>query len=156
MALIEIPGRYSATAETISLGQSDNTGTRFIEILFKTSEPESEFISCRRYLTDKTVENLAKELNEAFGFNGNLGTLEEQLRGKTVSIVCEEEDDDQGNPRMRVKWINSPRKAPKPIENEEAFRTEMSGKFQAALKGATPPAPPPAPPADKEEDDVPF
>lgn len=104
MPLINTTGRHEVTAKTGTFGESKN-GTPFIEISF--SDDSGATINGWLYLSEKAFENSLKTLRDAFGFNGNFETLPAQIEGKRCSITTEEEADDKGVLRLKVKWINA-------------------------------------------------
>ena len=126
MPKIDIPGRYSVAAVECSLGESQS-GTPFIQLSFETDD--KNYITGWLYLSEKAIDRTFKVLEDAFNFSGNFEVIEAELQGKQCSIVCEEEDDHQGNPRMRVKWINPARAKPKAVQNEMDFRKALTSKF---------------------------
>ena len=151
MPSLKIPGRYKATVKECNVGVSQ-TGTPYVNLFLCTDE--KELTDAYLYLSDKAFERSLKTLQEAFGFDGDFDTINRQLAGKRCSIVAEEEENPDGNMRVRVRWINP--EAPKPAD--KAFLAKLSGRARSLLQGqpqATPaPAPSVAPAPD--DDDIPF
>lgn len=144
MPKIEIPGRYAAKVIEASLGEA-STGTPYVYLSFETDE--GQHIGAWLYVSDKAFENTLETLRETFGFDGNFENLG-QLRAKACSITVEEEKDDKGKPRLRVRWINPPGGGGKPAP--QGLAAQLTAK--AARFGATPKAAP----AGSAVADVPF
>ncbi|MBE7504310.1 MAG: hypothetical protein HS113_29275 [Verrucomicrobiales bacterium] len=68
--------------------------------------------------------------------------------------MAEEEENPDGNMRVRVRWINP--EAPKPAD--KAFLAKLSGRARSLLLGQPKPAPAAVPAVIQatDEDDVPF
>lgn len=95
-------GTYPAKVNKAELGESSK-GTPFVRLDFETPSGE---ISAWKYCSDRALEYTLKDLKEALSFDGNFANLE-QMHGKECSIVTEFEDDDKGQERLRVKFINA-------------------------------------------------
>ena len=164
MPLLEIPGRYQATVTEAKIGESAK-GTAFIQLNFETDD--NNHISGWLYLSDAAIDRTFETLEEAFEFSGNFESIETELRGKACSIVCEEEDDQKGKPRMRVKWINKVGAGVKPVADEDAWRKGMSSRYltrkdldkaceTAGVRIVNDTRVPATTPDIPEDDDVPF
>ena len=104
---------YKATVLSASLTESVTKGTPGISINFQTEDGEIEHTI---YLTEKTVKRAATDLcllgaDEAqlrsWTYLDNIGTV---IQGSEcdISTISEEYN---GKSRVRVQWINEPRKA---------------------------------------------
>lgn len=137
-----------ATVKSAEVGQS-GTGTPHVSLSLETDE--GKHITAYLYLSEKAFERTAKTLQEVFGFDGDFQTVSDQVLQKKCSITVEEEDDQDGKPRMRVKWINSPRMS-KPVE--ESFLAKLTRKARELGIRPAPKTPSVAPAGD--EDEIPF
>ena len=168
MPLIQNPGRYTATAKTVDLGQSAEKGTPYVSILFENEQGED--LTAFLYLSDAALERTVRTLREVFGFNDDFGTIKEQVTGKQASIVVEAEEFG-GKTRMKVKWINTVGGGSgKPLENASTLLAQLSARAKripaaapAAARTAAPAArpapsakPAPAPKPAAVDEDVPF
>jgi len=117
-------GKHTATVYGAFLSESSK-GTPCVQIEFDAS---GETITAWLYLSDAAFERSVKTLREAFGFDDDFETLAQQLVEKQCQIVVEEEADDKGVLRPRVKWINSLRSAPRPLSNAEVLTAKLSAK----------------------------
>ena len=124
MSKLENPGRYAATIQSAEFGES-GSGTPFLNLSINTED--GAYIGAWLYLSEKALPNTVKTLRDAFSFDGNFETAVEQVTGKPCSITVEFEQDDKGNERLRVKWINAPRTT-KPISDQSAFLKSLSSK----------------------------
>ena len=163
MAKIEIPGRHMVTVQSAEFGESEK-GTPFLNLYLV--DADSNGIGAWLYLSEKALQYSLKTLRDAFAFDGNFETAIEQVTGKECSITCEMEPDQNGNDKLRVKWINAPRQ-PAPINDQVSFLKTLSAKAAripakapaAAAPTRTPPAAkalvaqrPATKPAAKEDD----
>jgi hypothetical protein len=117
-------GKHVATVTTAALSESSKK-TPCIQIEFESA---GETATAWLYLSDKAFENSVKTLRDAFGFNDDFETLEAQVIGRKCQIVVEEEADDKGNLKPRVKWINSLRFTPRPLSNAEELKAKLTAK----------------------------
>lgn len=111
MALIST-GRHDVTINNISFGKSKTKGTPFLYLAFE-DEDENQ-IGAWLYLSHTATPGkqsalaiTTQTLRDAVGFDGNYQTIRQQLEGAECSIVVEAEEDQNGNERNRVKWINA-------------------------------------------------
>ena len=117
-------GKHVATVTTAALSESSK-GTPCVQIEF---ESNGETATSWLYLSDAAFENSVKTLRDAFGFDDNFETLEAQLIGRKCQIVVQEEANDQGEMKPRVKWINPLRAAPRPLSNAEELKAKLTAK----------------------------
>jgi len=123
-------GKHVATVTTAALSESSK-GTPCIQIEFESA---GETSTAWLYLSDKAFENSVKTLRDAFGFDDDFETLEAQLIGRKCQVVVEEEADDKGNLKPRVKWINSLRSTPRPLSNAEELKAKLTAKAARLLR----------------------
>jgi hypothetical protein len=135
-------GKHQATVTGAFLSESSK-GTPCVQIEF---DANGEATTAWLYLSDAAFERAVKTLRDAFGFDDDFETLPDQLIGKQCQIVVEEEADDKGVLRPRVKWINSLRSAPRPLSNAEVLTAKLSAKASRIARevGAATRAPAPA------------
>jgi hypothetical protein len=117
-------GKHVATVTTAALSESSK-GTPCIQIEFESS---GESITSWLYLSDAAFDNSVKTLRDAFGFDDNFEALEAQLIGRKCQIVVQEEANDKGEMKPRVKWINSLRSTPRPLSNAEELKAKLTAK----------------------------
>jgi hypothetical protein len=135
-------GKHVATVTAAALSESSK-GTPCVQIEF---DANGDTATAWLYLSDAAFERAVKTLRDAFGFDDDFETLADQLVGKQCQIVVEEEADDKGVLRPRVKWINSLRSAPRPLSNAEVLTAKLSAKASRIVRevGAATRAPAPA------------
>jgi len=100
-------GKYKARASSKQFMESSKKGTEYISVVFKISQGEPHAgmrAEWKGWLTDGAMERTLESLC-TMGWDGvdltNLGPLD-----KEVEIDIQHEDDDKGNPRERVAWVN--------------------------------------------------
>lgn len=101
-----------------------------------TEGPSKGYIDTyRAWITDKAYERTMKNLKEVFAWNGDLEELAQQVDtgpfvGKRCSIVVEEEPDQNGNPRLAIRWLNGPDGGGKLMQANAALQLarRLSGK----------------------------
>lgn len=129
------------------------TGTPFVSLDLETTGPdgdEGKHITAYLYLSERAIERTIKVLEDVFAFDGEFEDLEKQVNGKPCSITVEEEEDDKGEMRMKVAWVNSPRRS-KPVE--DGFLAKLTRKArELGLKPRTPSVAP----APDDDDNPPF
>jgi hypothetical protein len=156
MAKITEAGRYAATVTTAEFGETDK-GTPFINLYLNS---DAGTIGAWLYLSDAALPNTVKSLRSAFGFDGNFETAIEQIKGKPCSITVENETDDKGVERLKVKWINAVNNS-KPIADQGSFLKNLTQKAARIPKeapkagGAPKAAPTKAPKAAAKSDEPP-
>jgi hypothetical protein len=155
MPNLKMPGRYKATVVETKIAHSTK-GTPYAGLLLRTDE--REMADAYLYLSEKAFERTVKTLVEVFGFDGDFDTLERQVVGQRCSITAEEEEDDRGEVRVRVKWINPEQAAPA----DQSFLAKLTQRARALGAGKAAP-PRPAKPATAtpslavaDDDDIPF
>lgn len=154
MPTIKVPGRYLATVLDAQFGESEK-GTPFLQLSFETDD--NCHISSWHYLSEAAFPYTLKTLQDAFEFDGDFHHVVAQVKGKECSIVCEYETDDEGKERMKVKWVNAPRSAPKAIENQQSFLAALTAKAKGKAVPTQAKAPAPAKaPAAADDHDTPF
>ena len=110
------PGRHLCTVAAPANGWFATAGkneTPFIRIPLTISEGALKGTThvYSAWISDNAYERTMKTLCEVFGWDGDLESLAQQIDngpfvGKSCSIVCEEEPDHNGNPVVRIKWLN--------------------------------------------------
>lgn len=130
MPLLQETGRFPAKSTAAEFGQSEQ-GTPFLQISFET---ESGSITGWLYLSEKAIAQSVKTLRQAFEFDGNFETAVEQVVNKECSITVENEPY-QGQPKLKVKWINSARSSA-PISDQAAFLKTLTAKAARIPKEA--------------------
>jgi hypothetical protein len=130
-------GKYQATVTGAFLSESSK-GTPCVQIEF---DANGDSATAWLYLSDAAFERAVKTLRDAFGFDDDFETLPDQLVGKQCQIVVEEEADDKGVLRPRVKWINSLRSAPRPLSNAEVLTAKLSAKASRIVREVSAAAP---------------
>jgi hypothetical protein len=148
-------GRYKARGVEGALGMT-GTGKEQIAVLLEIVEgPHAgEQITWYGYFTEKNVERTMESLRLLGWSTDDLSDLS-GLDANEVSIVIELDDDQDGQPRARVKWINGPgglaMKEPMNEGAARAFAQRMKGFAVASRSGRKPaPARPRnAPPAEE-------
>jgi hypothetical protein len=164
-------GRHKARAIGIDFGIAE-TGTEQVAIAFEVTEGDAagEVISWFGYFTDKTTKGTIQAMR-ACGWRGDdLAEVSADDLLDAVEIVVQEEQDREGNPRLRVRWVNRPGsgtatlKQPMTPEQRKAFAARMRGACMAEKPAPVKPgnggAKPAKPPAERMrqpgEDDIPF
>lgn len=143
MSKIETIGRHEVLVKTASFGES-KTGTPFIEFNFENDKGES--ILGWLYLSPAAFDNSVKTLRDAFGFDNNFETLPAQVTNKRCAITTEEEEY-EGKPRLKVKWINAlrsvvPLKDPSALSKFSALAARIPVEQRAKAANTTPKAAP--------------
>ena len=154
MNLIKEPGRYPATIAEAVLGESDK-GTPFLRLTFHAAEGQ---IDGYLYLSDKAIDRTCQVLKD-IGFAGDFDRLD-TLKGVAVSITCEMEDF-EGKDRLKVRWINPPRKevAPPPAGLAKSltarFRS-IAGPAKPVARTTAPAAAPQVLSGAEDDEETPF
>lgn len=161
-------GTYRARACAPGEAQLGYTakGTEQIAVAFTLLQPpfEGQCITWFGYFSDKATEQTVKALR-ACGWQGDDLNDLTGLDANEVDLVIEEETDDQGRVRSRVRWVNRPGDGRVKLQNtmspeqRKSFAARMRGNVKAAdVSIATPK--PKAAKADAREhgvvDEVPF
>jgi hypothetical protein len=127
--------RYAARAKTWGLGETSK-GTEQIAVEFEILTEEAEFnhITWFGYFSDKTFERTIESLRHC-GWTGHDLTDLTGLDANEVELVIEDEDDEDGNPRARVRWVNRKGglalKAPLTGDKAKTFAASMRDKIKA-------------------------
>ncbi|MCU0232149.1 MAG: hypothetical protein MUC67_12385 [Acidobacteria bacterium] len=165
-------GTYRARPLSAVLGFTQS-GSPQIAVEFAIVDPPGERIVWYGYFTDKTWERTEDALRYC-GWNGSdisdfsYGNPLPVGFDQEVELVVEEELDQEGRPRPRVRWVNSG--AGVALRNvmttaqAKQFAAELRAKIMLRAKGqgakpASGPKPLPAPtpaPAAVADDDIPF
>jgi hypothetical protein len=129
-----VPGKYKALATDVGLGLTEG-GNEQIAVLFELTEGEftGETITWFGYFTEKTTARTIESLRHC-GWQGNdLDIITASDLPKEVQLVIEEEVDQKGDARMRVRWVNR-------LGNSIALKHRLEGSqaksFAARMKGA--------------------
>jgi hypothetical protein len=148
------PGHYRARAVEGDFGVA-GTGTKQIAVLFEITEGEArgERVTWYGYFTPATAERTIESLRHC-GCTFPDDAIDD-LDGLTVNevgLVLEEEHDEHGPVRLRVRWVNRLASgvalgARLDAAAKRSFADEMRGFVMAsrAKNGAAAPTPPPAP-----------
>lgn len=136
------------------LGYS-KTGNEQIGVRFEFLDGDRGSITWYGYFTDKawlyTVENL-----KTCGWDGKSLAALDGMGTREVELVLVEDNYD-GTPRLKVKYINAPgggglaMKMPMTANERRSFAERMQARM-----GGRPSAPPPAPTPARPDDDLPF
>lgn len=146
MAQLIEAGVYTARAVEGALGET-STGKEQVAVVFELSGLQQR-ITWYGYFTDKTLESTFKALRTAGWRGQDLSDLSDLSRQDTpeVNLVVEHEDDKEGQPRARVRWVNSTNgvglKAALAPDKAKAFAARMKGAVVAFDKGTGAPATP--------------
>lgn len=154
MSMIQDPGTYDVTVKSLSLGQTPNTGSAYIELEFETEDGQTAYRSL--FLTEKAFEYTDRRLKEVFDFDGGYDPeshLKEQIVGKSCRIVMDNETGDDGKERLVVRWINKQREV-KELDGGADFLKKLTAK-SARLGGSTY-EPKAFPGETKKDEEVPF
>ena len=161
------PGTYTGTVTGTALGKT-SSGKEQIGIGFdvhvsdpETGAPCSVPMTYYCYFhTDGALRNAMKSL-AALGFDMATRGIEElapedaalsPLVGAEAEVVLENEDDQDGNPRLRIKWVNraggglAMKERMEPAE-AKSFSAQLRAKVISARGPGAAPAAPPARPA---------
>lgn len=143
-------GTYRARACAPAEAQFGYTakGTEQIAVALTLIGPpfEGQVIYWFGYFTDKANEQTIKALRTCGWTGDDLNDLA-GLDANEVDLVIEEETDDQGRVRSRVRWINAPGGGKVKLQNtmtpeqRAAFAKRMRGNVKAADAAASSSAP---------------
>lgn len=128
------PGKYRAKALTAELGFA-KSGNEQVLVSFQITEPgphQNHEIAWYGTVT----ENTAKRVIESLLLTGWDGVDYEYFTGlgtNEVSLVIEEEIDNQGKPRVRVKWINKIGGASLTNQMDRAQRTTFAARMRGVV-----------------------
>ena len=122
---VSAPGKYTAKVKAPGNGWLGTTtkGTDFIRIPLliddAASDQHGREIVWQGWLTEKGADRTAKTLDEAFGREWDIPTLNAGKApwvGKQCRITIEAEEGEDGKVRQRVKWLNPIGSAPLPAD----------------------------------------
>jgi hypothetical protein len=164
-------GTYRARPLDAALGKT-STGKEQIAIMFELCDDSAQRIAWYGYFTEQTFERTVESLRH-LGWQGDdlsvFGAGLPEDATQEVEIVIDHEQNQDGEWRARVRWINSGKgiavKERLDENQARAFGAGMRGRVAAlrASKGergnghSTPRTPAPTPPPAKTyDDDVPF
>jgi len=129
-------GKHNAKVNAADLGEA-STGTPFVWLEYQTDEGK---IEQRMYCSENAMPYTIDNLKNAFDFDGDFHNLD-QLLGMECVIVVAEEEDDKGNTRLRVKFVNPPQR-----ELDQTSKKSLAERLNAVARGGS----------AKKEDTTPF
>lgn len=152
-------GTYRAKAVEATLGET-KSGKEQVAVRFRLldGDVEGQSITWYGYFTDKTIDGSFRALRTAGWRGQDLSDLTDIGRedAPEVLLVIEHEIDQAGQPRPRVRWVNSAGgigvKNVLSGDKAKAFAAKMRGRlaaFDQQNRGA-------APKAQTAADDMPF
>ena len=150
-------------------GESKDKGTPFLRIPLVVEDSESDQdgrrIVSEHYITERTMDRLAKEMKKIFGLDDILAlesegeTVPDGFTGQYCSIVTEA-DEYEGKTRIKVRWLNEVDYKPEQLAKEKvgSILSKFGSRWRAMAKSVPGPAPAAAKPvtAQPTEDDIPF
>jgi len=149
---IRVMGKVVASA----LGKA-STGTEQVAVQFeyKDEQGQPHTITWYGYFSSEKAQEIADDALKALGWdpakNGwnyyvlNDDTSDNPILGKTASLVLVEDTDLDGNPRMKVKFVNAGGGAMMKERMDPDAARAFSAKMRARVSGATVAAPRPQP-----------
>jgi len=139
---VTAPGKYTAKVKQPGNGWlgTSKTGSDFIRIPLLIDDPANDQhgreIVWQGWLSEKAAERTAKTLDEAFGREWDIKSLDAGISpfvGQKCRITVEAEEYN-GESRFKIKWLN-PHSAPEPLEKDRL--TTLNERILAA-RTATP------------------
>jgi len=136
------PGNYEAKPTSAQLGYTQS-GNEQVAVQFRTKE--GYHITWYGYFTEKTTKTTFGALRTCGWTGDNLADLSSiENNPQDVELAIEQEPDQQGNPRARVRWVNRPGGGvalAKPMDRGQlaAFAEKMRGKVIADAQANPPP-----------------
>lgn len=120
---VSTPGKYTAKVKQPGNGWLGTTtkGTDFIRIplLIETEgDQHGREIVWQGWLTEKGADRTAKTLDEAFGREWDIKSLDAGISpftGQKCRITVEAEEGEDGKVRQKVKWLNPIGSAPQAL-----------------------------------------
>jgi hypothetical protein len=112
---VSAPGKYTAKVKAPGNGWlgTTKTGTDFIRVPLIIDDPESDQHGreavWQGWLSEKAAERTAKTLDEAFGREWDIPSLNAGKApwvGKLCRITIEAEEGEDGKVRLKVRWLN--------------------------------------------------
>lgn len=152
-------GIYRAKSVEGALGETKG-GREQVAVKFRLLEVEGT-ITWYGYFTEKTTEGTIRSLRTAGWKGSDLTDLSDLTKEDVpeVLLVVEHENDQQGNPRAKVRWVNNANgvgmKTTLAPDKAAAFAAKMKGTILAFDKGSGKPAEA-NPQPKKKASDVPF
>lgn len=98
------PGTYRARARTAAMGMT-GTGKEQVAVLFDLLDHQGQSITWYGYWTEAAIDRTVESLRNC-GWRGADVSDFTGIDANEVFIVIEHEDDLNGVPRARVKWVN--------------------------------------------------
>lgn len=138
---VTAPGKYTAKVKQPGNGWlgKTKTGTDFIRLpllIEDEGDQNGREIVWQGWLSQKAAERTAKTLDEAFGREWDIKSLDAGISpftGQKCRITVEAEEYN-GESRLKIKWLN-PHSAPEPLEKDRL--TTLNERILAA-RAATP------------------
>jgi hypothetical protein len=140
MAKTYEPGTYRAQATEGALGETSK-GAPQVAVRFNLLDHENEAITWYGHFTEKTETSTLRALRTAGWKGDDLSDLSDlqSPEAPEVWLVVENETDDQGNIRSKVRWVNSPgglaMKNAMPADKAKVFAEKMRQKVHALDRG---------------------
>jgi len=126
------PGTYRARGVTAALGLTSKGSEQVaVELTLLEGENEGKSITWYGYFTDKTTERTLDSLRHLGWEGDDLADLTGIDRNE-VNVVIEDEQDDRGEYRSRVRWINRAGG----LALKERLQGDQLKAFSARMKGA--------------------
>lgn len=170
--------RVTGTVVSSALGRA-STGTEQVGVCFEylDAQKQPQKITWYGYFSSEKATQIADEALEALGWKPadhqwdyyvlNQDGEENPIIGKKASLVLGQEDDLDGNPRLKVKFVNAIGGLQMKDRMTPDAAREFAARMRARVTGATPSAPRPKPAATPKQpakpaqtsqdfDDIPF
>lgn len=133
---VTAPGKYTAKVKQPGNGWlgTSKTGSDFIRIpllIEDEGDQHGREIVWQGWLSEKAAERTAKTLDEAFGREWDIKSLDAGISpfvGQKCRITVEAEEYN-GESRLKIKWLN-PHSAPEPLEKDRL--TTLNERILAA------------------------
>ena len=133
---VSTPGKYTAKVKQPGNGWlgKTKTGTDFIRIpllIEDDGDQNGREIVWQGWLSEKAAERTAKTLDEAFGREWDIKSLDAGISpftGQKCRITVEAEEYN-GESRLKIKWLN-PHSAPEPLQKDRL--TTLNERILAA------------------------
>jgi hypothetical protein len=140
---VSAPGKYTAKVKAPGNGWlgTSKTGSDFIRVPLLIDDPDSDQhgreIVWQGWLSEKAAERTAKTLDEAFGREWDIRSLDAgraPFLGQKCRITVEAEEGEDGKVRLKVRWLN-PASSSQPLPADRL--TTLNERIFAA-RAATP------------------
>lgn len=124
-------GTYKARAYDAALGVSSK-GTEQIAVAFRVTEGDyaGQSITYYGFFSEKTVDRTLESLRH-MGWTGDDLTSLDGIDANEVEIVVDHEEDQQGEMRARVRWVNKPGSG---LAMKERMSPQAAKAFAAKMK----------------------